>query len=112
MAVDEPFAAKVRALLKGKGHIAEKRMFGGLAFMLNGNMCCAVNGEDGRRLMLRVDPGRAPALAKRKGARPMSMKGRTFDGYLWIEAAGTMTPKALEGWVEEAVTFVMTLKAK
>jgi len=112
MAVDEKLASQVRSAIQGKGRIAEKKMFGGLTFMLNGNMCVGVNGDNGGRLLVRIDPNRAPELLKRKGARPMDFTGRVMKGYLWVESEGTRTPKALREWVDESAAFVLTLKPK
>ncbi len=109
MAYDDNLAARVRAALAGKGRIEEKRMFGGLTFMLDGKMCCGVLGE---RLMVRVEPGRHGALLKRKGAAPMDFTGKPMKGFLYVGPEGMAGAKALHGWIGEAVGFVKTVRAK
>lgn len=84
-------------------------MFGGTTFMLDGKMCCGIHEE---RLMVRVGPERMVALAKRKGAGPMDFTGRPMRGFLFVGPEGTAGRKALQGWVDEAVGYVKTVKAK
>lgn len=71
-------------------------------------MCCGIHDD---RLMVRVGPERMVALAKRKGAGPMDFTGRAMDGFLFVAPEGTKDRKSLQGWVDEAVAFVKTVKA-
>ena len=108
MAIDAKLSSNVRAALVGAGAIREVKMFGGLGFMLNGNM---VTVASSRGLLLRVgQAARAKALARR-GARPMVMKNRPMDDYIYVD------PEVLNGtttksWVKRAVEFVGTLPPK
>jgi TfoX/Sxy family transcriptional regulator of competence genes len=108
MAADETVATDVRDALAGTGAISEVKMFGGLGFMLNGNMVAAVSK---RGLLLRVGKERyAKALAK-PGASPMKMRGRQIEGYVRIDPAA-LTKGALKTWLFEASAFVATLPMK
>jgi TfoX/Sxy family transcriptional regulator of competence genes len=108
MTAADDLAAGVRAALAGRGALREVRMFGGLCFMLDGNMVAGVFRDD---LLVRVGAdAQAEALA-RPGARPMEMRGRVMRGYVVVDAAG-LSKAALEGWVREAAAFVATLPAK
>ena len=109
MAYDEALAARVRdALGKTKG-LTELKMFGGVGFMVNGNMALGVSKED---LIVRVGPdGHAKALDQ-PGARAFDFGGRTMVGMLVVGPAGTKKPKDLAGWVAKALSFVATLPPK
>jgi TfoX/Sxy family transcriptional regulator of competence genes len=85
MAVDQELAARVRAALSGVGDIREVRMFGGIGFMLNGNMVAAATGS----LLLRVGKDRHAAALAQFGARPMEMRGRTMEGYIYVDTPRT-----------------------
>jgi TfoX N-terminal domain. len=82
--------------------VEEKKMFGGLAFLVNGKMCINVT-ED--RLMCRYDPKQEPALAKRPGHRPMVMKGKHLPGYCYVDAEGFGAPADFSFWVETCLAF-------
>jgi len=110
MAYDEDLANRLRELLAEHDAITEKRMFGGLAFMLRGNMCVGASGQGG--LLARIDPGDADALLARPHATPMSMGGRTTDGWIRVAAEGVRTRRELAAWVRRSVAFVMTLPPK
>jgi uncharacterized protein YdhG (YjbR/CyaY superfamily) len=100
---DEKTAARVRALLADRPGVVEKRMFGGLCFMLNGKMCCGLTKTD---FMVRVGKeAYAEALADRH-ARPMDFTGRPLAGMVYVDAAGLKTAAALKKWVERGVAFV------
>jgi TfoX/Sxy family transcriptional regulator of competence genes len=108
MAVDENLADRMRAALAGNGQLREVRMFGGLCFMLNGNM---VGGTSKRGLLVRVGKeGHASALA-RPDARPMEMSGRLMEGYVVVDPP-PKEDRVLREWLELAVAFVQTLPAK
>jgi TfoX/Sxy family transcriptional regulator of competence genes len=109
MAYDEDLANRIRLVLSGRCEFAERKMFGGLAFMIEGHMGCGVVGGD---LMLRVGPdGYQDALA-RPHARPMDFTGRPLTGMVYVDPAGFRTRKSLESWVGRALTFIQTLPAR
>jgi hypothetical protein len=108
MAVDEDLAKRVRAVLAGSGEPREVRMFGGLCFMLNGNM---VAGASKRGLLVRVGNEQHARSVARPDARPMEMSGRTMEGYVVIDPP-PKEDRVLREWIELAVAFVQTLPAK
>jgi TfoX/Sxy family transcriptional regulator of competence genes len=108
MAVDQDFAERVRAVLGTTGAVREVRMFGGLCFMLNGNMLAATSK---RGLLVRVGKDRHSNALARPGAKPMEMAGRSMDGYIFVDPA-PRDERALREWLELAVTFVQTLPPK
>lgn len=108
MAYDDSLAARVRALLADRADVAERKMFGGLTFMVGGNMCCGVNGDE---LIVRLDPEHEEEALARPHARPMDLTGRRMRGFV------TVRPDALEGgqldrWVREAIAFAESLPPK
>ena len=109
MAYDEDLAGRVKAALARTPRVEEKRMFGGLTFMVGGHMCCGVVGHD---LMLRVGPqAQAEALAL-PHARAMDFTGRPPKGMVYVGAAGTRADADLEAWLDRALTFVASLPPK
>ncbi len=110
MAYDKELAARLRAALSFEKGITEKAMFGGLAFLLDGNMVVAASGQGG--LMLRIDPAENSSLRERDGVRPMVMNGREASGWLWVDDAVADTEENLSGWLEHALVYVRTLPAK
>ena len=109
MAYDEVLAERVRELLADRTDVTERRMFGGLAFMVGGHMACGVSGGD---LMVRVGKeGYADALG-RAHAREMDFTGRSSNTMVYVDADGTADDGALRAWVERAVAFVGTLPPK
>jgi hypothetical protein len=110
MAFDEGLAGRVRAVLATAGQApAEKKMFGGLSFLVNGNMCCGVMGED---VLVRVGAGASGAALADPAARPFDMGRGPSAGWVVIAPSGTTTDQALAGWVQRALDFVTTLPAK
>jgi TfoX/Sxy family transcriptional regulator of competence genes len=109
MAYDETLAKRVRGVLKRRRGVTEKRMFGGLAFMVNGNMACGVLGAD---LMVRVGPERYEAALKKAGARPMDFTGRPMKGMVYVGPRGTRAKPSLEAWVAHGVSYARSLPAK
>jgi len=101
MAYDEDLADRIRVAI-GKveidGPLTEKRMFGGLAFLVAGNMAVAASGRGG--LMLRVEPAETAALLEQPHAAPMEMRGREMAGWLRVDAAGVESDEDLQRWVE------------
>jgi TfoX/Sxy family transcriptional regulator of competence genes len=113
MAYDEGLAQRVRELLSeedgGRGDLSEKKMFGGLAFMLRGNMCLGIVKDD---LMVRLGPeGYAQAL-REPGARPMDFTGKALKGLVFVGAEGYESDEALGRWVTRGVSFARSLPAK
>jgi TfoX/Sxy family transcriptional regulator of competence genes len=108
MAVDEDLAERMRAVLAGAGAVREVRMFGGLCFMLNGNM---VAGTSKRGLLVRVGKEQQSAPLMRPNTKPMEMSGRTMEGYVFVDPA-PRDDAALRDWLGLAVGFVKTLPPK
>lgn len=107
MAYDEDLACRIREILGLERGVEEKRMFGGLAFLIDGNMCVAVSGQGG--LLVRVPPEDTDELARRTHVGPMVMAGRETRGWLRIDAAGVRTARQLHSWVARAVRYVRIL---
>src|SRR4051794_36411471 len=110
MAYDHELADRVRELLAGEAGVAEQRMFGGLAFLINGNMSVAASGEGG--LLVRVDPAESAALIDDELVRPMVMRGRPMRGWLRVDAAAVRDPDRLAQWVARGVSYARSLPAK
>ena|SRR5215471_14576318 len=108
MADDQELAASVRAALAGTGDIREVRMFGGIGFMLNGNLAAAVSR---RGLLLRVGKNRQAEALAQSGARPMVMRGRTMEGYVYVDPPA-LNKQAVRNWLKLAVAHVQTLTPK
>ncbi len=109
MAYDEKLAERIRAVLKRRRGVSEKKMFGGLCFLVNGNMCC---GVEKYRLVLRVGPERHSEILRRKNARPMDFTGRPLKGFVYVSRAGFDTKAKLENWIEPALDFARSLPKK
>jgi TfoX/Sxy family transcriptional regulator of competence genes len=110
MAYDEDLANRIRELLGAERGIDEKRMFGGLAFLINGNMSVAVSGQGG--LLVRVPPDDTDKLLQRDHASAMVMAGREARGWLRVAADGVKTKRQLARWVTRGVGYARTLPAK
>ena len=108
MAYDQKLAARVRALLADRDDVAERPMFGGLTFMLGGNMCCGVNGDE---LIVRLDPAKEAAALGRAHARPMDLTGHRMRGFVTVRPEG-LKGRALGRWVGQAVARAETLPPK
>lgn len=109
MAYDEKLAERIRAAVGPRPEIAEKKMFGGIAFLLDGKMFIGVADD---KLMVRVGPeAHAKALAE-PHALPMDFTGRPMKGYVFVAAAGVRTVAAVKKWTERALAFVATVEAK
>jgi hypothetical protein len=108
MAYDETLADRVRAILAPEPRLSERKMFGGLAFMLDGHMCCGIIGSD---LMVRLGPGGGEAALKRPHVRPMDFTGRPVTSTIYVAPEG-LRGAALRPWVEQATAFARTLPPK
>ena len=110
MAYDEELAERIRQAVDGEPGLTEKRMFGGLAFLVGGNMAVAASGQGG--LMLRIDPADADTLTAQPHVERMVMRGRAMDGWLRVDAEAVETPDQLQRWVETGVVYARSLPAK
>jgi hypothetical protein len=112
MPYDESLAARIRELLAAEPGIVEKRMFGGLAFLVDGKMSVGASGAGG--LMVRIPPEETDTLLDRHQphAEPFLMRDRPIDGWLRISAAGVQTRRELEPWVSRSVAYARSLPAK
>ncbi|HXJ32184.1 MAG TPA: TfoX/Sxy family protein [Gemmatimonadales bacterium] len=109
MSYDESAAARVRRVLARRRDVVEKRMVGGLSFIVRGSMCCGVTGD---RLMVRVGPeARARMLAK-PHTEPMQFAGRPLAGFICVKPAGYRTDEALRTWLQRGIDFVATLPSR
>jgi TfoX/Sxy family transcriptional regulator of competence genes len=110
MAYDEDLADRIRVAIQHEDGVIEKRMFGGLAFLVNGNLALSASGRGG--LLLRVDPSDAEAFLAEPHVAPFMMRGREMGGWLHIEAAAADADEALQRWVDVGVARARALPAK
>ena len=110
MAYDEELAARIRELVSGEPRLTEKKMFGGLAFLVGGNMAVAASGQGG--LLVRVDPAETDALLETTPATLMEMCGRSMAGWLRIASEHVDTDDALAEWVGRGVAYARSLPPK
>ena len=110
MAYDEDLANRIRVLIAGYPDVTEQRMFGGLAFLVGGNMSVGASGQGG--LMVRVDPDETAALVTEPHARPFEMRGRAMRGWLRVDPEGVRTKRQLEPWVERGLAYARSLPPK
>jgi hypothetical protein len=109
MALDERLATRVRKILDGRADFVEKHMFGGVCFMIRGRMCCGIIDD---ALMVRLDPSDADRLVDDAHVRPMDFTGKPMRGYLFVDAEGVASPKALQTWVSRSVAHLETMPIK
>jgi TfoX/Sxy family transcriptional regulator of competence genes len=110
MAYDEDLANRIRELVLSERGVTEQRMFGGLAFLVDGNMSVSASGQGG--LLLRIDPSETDALLGKPHARPFEMRGRVMQGWLRVDAEGVRTKRQLERWVARGMAYARSLPAK
>lgn len=110
MAYDEELADWVRTALKGERTLEEKRMFGGLGMLVNGNMAVAVRGKGG--LLVRVDPDEAEALLREPGAKLMVMRGRRMHGWITVDPKVCTRRADVQRWVKRGLAYVKSLPKK
>ena len=110
VAYDEDLANRIRELIAGEPDVSEQTMFGGLAFLVGGNMSVAASGQGG--LMVRVDPEETDVLLAKPHAQPFEMRGRAMQGWLRIDAEGVRTKRQLEPWVRRGVAYARSLPSK
>jgi TfoX/Sxy family transcriptional regulator of competence genes len=110
MAYDEELAQRIRQLLADEGGLAEKKMFGGLAFLINGNMSVAASGQGG--LMIRCAPENTDAFLKESGAEHLVMRGRAMEGWLRVRQDALSNTAELGRWVDRGVSYARSLPPK
>ena len=110
MAYDEELADRVRELIGDEPALKEQKMFGGLAFLVGGNMAVAASGQGG--LLVRVDPAESDALVDLTDAEVMEMRGRSMAGWLRVPAESVRTEDELAEWVDRGVSYARSLPAK
>ena len=109
MGYDEQLAERVADLLVDQPALTERKMFGGISFMLHGNLCCGVVNEE---LVVRVGPDAYEQSLAAPHAREMDFSGRPMKGWVFVASAGVNTDEALEHWVAQGVRFALTLPRK
>lgn len=110
MAFDDALAARIRKRLGKRAGLTEKQMFGGLAFLLNGNMCCGVHGKE---MIVRLDPAETERALKERHTRVFDLSGgRPMKGWILVQPKGLATPAALGKWVKTGVAYAASLPAK
>jgi TfoX/Sxy family transcriptional regulator of competence genes len=110
MAYDEDLAGRIRELLAGEPNLAEKKMFGGLSFLIGGNMAVGASGQGG--ILVRVDPEESDDLVAKTNATPMEMRGRQMQGWLRVAAEDLGSKRELAKWVELGRIYARSLPAK
>jgi TfoX/Sxy family transcriptional regulator of competence genes len=110
VAYDEDLADRIRDLVAGERGLIEQKMFGGLGFLIGGNMAVAASGQGG--LLVRVDPAESEALVAKTSAYPMEMRGRQMQGWLRVDSDDVRTKRELSVWVKRGVTYARTLPVK
>jgi TfoX/Sxy family transcriptional regulator of competence genes len=107
---DEDLANRIRELVLTEQGVTEKRMFGGLAFLIDGNMSVSASGQGG--LLLRVDPAETDKLVSKPHAHPFEMRGRVMQGWLRVDPDGLRTKRQLERWVTRGIAYARSLPSK
>ena len=110
MAYDEALADRIRELVVSESDLTEKKMFGGLAFLIGGNMAVAASGQGG--VLVRVDPAQSDTLVATTNARLMEMRGRSMQGWLRVDPEDVRTKRELAKWVARGTTYARSLPAK
>jgi TfoX/Sxy family transcriptional regulator of competence genes len=110
VAYDEELAGRIRELVVSEAGLTEKKMFGGLAFLIGGNMAVAASGQGG--VLVRVDPAQSDKLVATTNARLMEMRGRSMQGWLRVDPEDLRTKRQLANWVERGTTYARSLPVK
>jgi TfoX/Sxy family transcriptional regulator of competence genes len=110
MAYDEDLAHRIRELIAAEPDVTERQMFGGLAFLVAGNMSVAASGQGG--LMVRVEPNETDALVAKPHAQTFEMRGRAMQGWVRVDAQGVQTKRQLAPWVRRGVAYARLLPPK
>lgn len=109
MAFDEQLADRIKSIIKGKHGLTEKKMFGGLAFLVNGRMACGVQNK---KLMVRVGPVKYEEALKKKYVKKMDFTGRPLKGFIYVMPLGLKRKESLNYWIEAALDYVKSLPKK
>jgi TfoX/Sxy family transcriptional regulator of competence genes len=110
VAYDEALAERIRELVAGEPNVTEKKMFGGLAFLVGGNMAIAASGQGG--ILVRCDPAQSDGLVAKTDARLMEMRGREMQGWLRVDEEHVRTKRRLEKWAKLGMAYARSLPAK
>jgi TfoX/Sxy family transcriptional regulator of competence genes len=110
MAYDEDLANRIRELVADEEDLTERKMFGGLAFLIAGHMSVSASGRGG--LLLHIDPADTERLLAKPHAQPFEMRGRVMDGWIRVAAEGVATRRQLERWVARGVSYARSLPPK
>jgi TfoX/Sxy family transcriptional regulator of competence genes len=110
VAYDEELASRIRELIGSESSLTEQKMFGGLAFLIGGNMAIAASSQGG--VLVRVDPAQSDTLVAATTARLMEMRGRQMQGWLRVDSEDVRTKRQLAKWVELGTTYARSLPAK
>jgi hypothetical protein len=106
---DLEVAQKMRTMLAGLSGVSERKMFGGIAFMLNGNLACGVHGEC---LIVRVGPGRQAAALEQAHTRPFDLSGKPMSGWVYVDPQGFASEQELKKWIQWGIGFALSLPGK
>jgi TfoX/Sxy family transcriptional regulator of competence genes len=109
MPFDETLAARLRSFLRGSFKVQEKKMFGGLAFMVNGHMCCGIVGKE---LVVRTGPDAFDEALRQPHSRPMDFTGRPMKGFVFVALAGCSSDRDLKSWTQRGLDFVLAQRPK
>ncbi len=109
MAYDESLADRVRSFLQDLPNVGERKMFGGLAFMVQGNMCCGILNDE---LMVRVGADAYAEALYQPHARPMDFTGKPMVGFLYVGSPGLASEQGLAAWIQRSLDFILTLPPK
>jgi hypothetical protein len=110
MVYDDDLAERIRELVAREPGLSEKRMFGGLGFLIHGHLAVTASGRGG--MLVRVEPAETAALLRRPHVHPFEMRGRELDGWLRVDEAGVRTKRGLEPWVRRGVAYARSLPPK
>ncbi|MEJ7629725.1 MAG: TfoX/Sxy family protein [Nocardioidaceae bacterium] len=110
MAYDEDLADRIRSAIRDQVGVTEKQMFGGLAFLVNGNMAVSVSGQGG--LLLRVDPGETDSVVREDGVTRFEMRGRAMEGWVRVDPSAIASDRELTRWVQVGVSYAGSLPPK
>ena len=110
MAYDEDLANRIRSVIQDRDGVAEKQMFGGLAFLVNGNLAVSASGQGG--LLLRVDPAETSSVVRRQGVTRAEMRGRAMVGWVRVEPSAVSSDEELARWLEVGIAYAASLPPK
>jgi TfoX/Sxy family transcriptional regulator of competence genes len=109
MACDALLVKRIETLLRRKRSVTQKKMFGGICFLVNGNMCCGVEGD---KLVVRVGPEHYEQLLQRRHVKPMDFTGRPLRGFIYVMSEGLSGQKTLHSWLEWGIRYARSLPEK